>query len=523
MNKNLCVLDGRLRVLSSLLSLGMGAAWPAHAAQPEAAGLRFVVERFNVQGSNPLPEAQTQEVLAAFMGEQQGMAALQAAAKALEAALRQAGHGLYTVVLPPQEVSGSVQLRVVPRPLQGVAATEGADVAAVRSALPPLEDGVTPNLLALARALALANENPARQLGVRFAEAVAGGVSAFVDVQRGQPWSLSLRADNSGGDQPAPSRLSTTLTHANLWGLDHVATLSYTGSPEAWAAIRQYGLQYKLPAYRWAGSWQAYYFHSSSSTGKVADFFNVSGSGHFAGLSYTQHLLPKGDWRPSLQLAVDDKFFGDGTAFNGSPIGNDVRSRPLSLTAAARFEGQGVRGGLSLSLVTNLPGGRRGDDLSYAAVRAGAVSSWTLGRVNGDLSWPFGQGYALVARGSAQWTEHPLIGGEQFGLGGADSVRALETRQVMGDAGYQGSAELWVPSDVPGMTLLGFVDGGRVLRRQAVAATTAAENTAAAGVGVRWQLRPNASLSVDYARLVNGVTGTPTGHDRVCASAAVQF
>ena len=43
MNKNLCVLDGRLRVLSALLSLGMGAAWPAHAAQPEAAGLRFVV------------------------------------------------------------------------------------------------------------------------------------------------------------------------------------------------------------------------------------------------------------------------------------------------------------------------------------------------------------------------------------------------------------------------------------------------------------------------------------------------
>ena len=79
---------------------------------------------------------------------------------------------------------------------------------------------------------------------------------------------------------------------------------------------------YKAPIYPWSGSLSAYWFHSSVNSGTVADLFSVSGSGRFVGLSYAQHLLPQSEWRPTLQIGIDDKKFDDGTAFNGQPIGS---------------------------------------------------------------------------------------------------------------------------------------------------------------------------------------------------------
>jgi len=486
----------------------------------------FTVERFKVLGCNPLSTKATDQALAPYLGEQQGIDQLQAAAKALEAALQQAGFGLYTVVLPPQDIAGSVRLQVQSRPVASIrAGDDGASLPAVRRALPNLTEGQTPNLLDLARSLELANENPARQLAVRFAESAVkpGGVDAQVDVQASSPWSATVHVDNSGGDQPAPSRLAATLTHANLWGLDHVATLSYTGSPEAWAAIHQYGLFYKAPIYPWAGSLSGYAFHSSSNSGPVATYFNVSGSGDFYGLSYKQLLLAEGDWRSSIQVGVDDKLFSDSSQFSGKAIGVDVRSRPISLGLTILKDTATSKASVSVSYVRNMESGDGNSDGAYAAARAGATSHWDLWRANADLNLQLPSGYLVALRGSAQSANRPLIGGEQFGIGGQDSVRALETRQVMGDSGLQGSVEIWLPPLLEGLSVLGFLDAGHITREQPAAPTSAQEDATAVGLGLRWQFARLGSLSIDYGYLLKGVTGTPSGHERLYASVSMRF
>jgi hemolysin activation/secretion protein len=220
---------------------------------------------------------------------------------------------------------------------------------------------------------------------------------------------------------------------------------------------------------------------------------------------------------------VDDKLFSDSSEFSGKSIGTDARSRPLTLGVAMRRDEARSKANVSVSYLRNLSGGERNSDEAYAAVRGGASRNWDLWRANADLSVQLQSGFTVALRGSAQRTNQPLIGGEQFGMGGQYSVRALETRQVMGDSGLQASFEVWLPPLKNGLSVLGFVDAGHITREQPAASTTAQEDALAVGLGLRWQLSPMSSLSLDYGYLLDGVTGTPSGHERLYATLAARF
>ena len=495
--------------------------WGADSPLPE----NFQVQSFIVEGDNPLSAIVSDAVLAPFLGPSKGIEGLQAAAKALEAKLQATGYGLYTVALPPQELNGGVHLKVVPRPVAVVSVVSSDPVkdAEVRRALPALREGETPNIHGLARSLELANENSARQMTVSFSQsAIPGSVDAKIDVQKRSPWSASMRLDNSGNEQPAKSRLSTALSCANFLGYDQSVTVSYITSPEAWSDVKQYGGFYKVPIYPLAGSFSGYWFHSSVNSGTVADLFNISGSGRFYGVSYTQHLLAIKDWQPTLEAGIDDKVFGDDSTFFGRRFGGDVRSRPLTLAFAARKLSSLHNAGFSLSYSHNLNTGENNSTEAYAGTRLGAKRDWSAWRASADFSWQFQSRFILAARTTAQWSTQPLIGGEQFGFGGQDSVRALETRQVLGDSGAQASVELWLPSWRK-FALLGFLDGGSVSRQKSAPGTKSTEDALAVGLGLRGQVFSHASISIDYGHLLDGVSGVSRGSHRLYAALGVQF
>src|SRR5688572_26883506 len=70
--------------------------------------LRFTVKQFQIAGQNPLAADTTQEILQPYTGEHLGLEGLQAAADALEQALRQNGYSFHRVVLPPQTLQKEV-------------------------------------------------------------------------------------------------------------------------------------------------------------------------------------------------------------------------------------------------------------------------------------------------------------------------------------------------------------------------------------------------------------------------------
>lgn len=489
-------------------------------------GPRFAVTGYSVEGDNPLSVADTQSLLASYTGEALTLDRLQSAANALETALRDRGFSFLRVVIPPQDAQGVITLRVLAFKLNAVnvSGNQHFDTANILASLPALRSGTTPNLREIARAQALANDHPSKQVSVTLQQGKAPDtVDAAVRVEDSKPLQFFASLDNSGTKQSGHTRLGVGVSHSNLFNRDHALTATYTTSPDGHVDdLAQYGFYYRAPVYEWGGALSAYYTKSETDSGVVANFFNVSGSGEFYGLRWTHRLLSFGSYSHAAEIGVENRFFGNDVLFSGVPIGTDVRSRPLLLRYTGRLDGAdyGMRG--YLEFARNLGGGGSNNDVAYAANRAGATAGWQAWRYGIDGSKALGN-WAVSARLRGQVSGDALIPGEQFGLGGANGVRGFEEREGTGDQGLLGSIELMSPQIAEGLRLLAFTDAGQVRNHQAGAGINAREGESSAGVGMRYQWRRNLTLAVDWAQVLNGA-GTTNKHDnRVHAVLAVRY
>jgi len=152
--------------------------------------------------------------------------------------------------------------------------------------------------------------------------------------------------------------------------------------------------------------------------------------------------------------------------------------------------------GANLSLIHNLGlGGRYGSDANFEAVRAGAKRRYTSLRLNlfGGMALP--QQWALQGRLNSQVSGDALVSGEQFGLGGANSVRGYEEREVLGDSGLSASVELYAPDmakrfseSLGSLRALAFVDGGKVRNQRGMPCRNVQVSCGLASVGLGLRL-----------------------------------
>jgi hemolysin activation/secretion protein len=506
-------------LLASVLMLDT----PAYA---QDSGPRFAVTGYAVTGENPFSAADTQALLEPFTGEAVTLDRLQSAAAALETALKERGFNFLRVVIPPQDAQGVITLRVLAFKLNAVnvSGNQHFDTANIRASLPALQSGVTPNLREIARAQALANDHPSKQVSVTIQQGkVPDTVDAALKVEDSKPLQFFASLDNSGTKQSGHTRLGVGVSHSNLFNRDHSVTATYTTSPDGHVSdLQQYGLYYRAPFYSLGGALSAYYTKSDTNTGVVANFFNVSGSGEFMGVRWTHRLLPLGSYSHAAEIGLEDRFFGNGTTFNNVPIGTDVRSRPLLLRYTGRLDGAAYALAGNLEFASNLSGGSGNNDRAYTANRAGADSGWQAWRYALQGSRALGT-WTLNAKLRGQASGDALIPGEQFGLGGANGVRGLEEREGTGDQGLLGSVELMSPQIAQGLRVLVFSDAGQVRSHQAGAGINAREGASSAGAGLRYQWRRNLSVVLDWAQVLNGA-GTTNKHDnRVHASLSLRF
>src|SRR3990172_9952441 len=132
-----------------------------------AESLLLEVKQFVVEGENPLSDQETQAILAPHLGKNKSLTTLEAAAIALENALRDKGFAFHRVIVPAQRpVAGEVKLRILQFPLAqvSVAGNQHFSNENVLNSLPALEAGKPPQVKELARQLSLADEHPAKRL-----------------------------------------------------------------------------------------------------------------------------------------------------------------------------------------------------------------------------------------------------------------------------------------------------------------------------------------------------------------------
>lgn len=512
------------------------------AAQPQTVSVSAV----RVEGNTLLPESVLRALTAGVAGTEQSLAGLNALAARIQHAYRDAGYGGVVAYIPPQEqeqererAQGQVLVRVVEGKVARIRVTGNGhfDTANVRAGLPHLREGATPQVAAIDGDIQLTNHNPAKRVNVSLgAGSKPGDIDAEVRVRDSSPLQLLAGYNNTGTSNTGRHRLSAGITHANLFGRDHVGTLQYQSSPGHPDRVRIFSAGYRVPLYARAASIDAFVAHSTVSNGTTATTagpLTFTGRGTIAGLRANRHLRRLGEYDHYFTFGVDWRDYDDDCAigdFGAAGCGSaaaDVTTLPLLVSYTGQKQGERLAWGVNAALMANAGGS---GESRFEQARPGAKRHYLIARFAGFFETPAAAGFALNARLDLQYSPHRLIAAEKHGVGGAGSVRGYAERETAGDSGLSVRLEALAgafESDM-GARLRPylFVDHGRAWNRgdmpcRELAATSC--RLTGAGFGARLAVKKSASANLDVGRALERGTGTAAGEVRAHASLQLVF
>ena len=528
-------------------------AAPAHAqapqkpaaAKPAAApdGPRFEIRRYVFDGATLVSQQELEAATAPYTGKQRGFGDVQRALEVIERTYSAGGWSAVQVVLPEQELErGEVRFQIIEAKV-GRVIVEGNkffDEANIRASIPSLAPGRAPNINQISRNLRIANESPAKQITVLLRGGQEEGmVDAVARVADESPVRASVTVDTTGNDETGRLRVGLGYQNSNVYGRDHILTLQYVGAPHRDThpnAIVPFpgkqvfiiGAGYRIPLY---GSGDTLDFSVGSSTvnsGTIGELFTISGAGGIMGARYTRNFNKIGDYEHRMVFSLDHRgFHNKGVRALGGTVQliPDVTTHPVGVLYSGVLRRQDSESGFSLGFSQNFPGGNDGRGASdgndnpgpgsgFCGSRSSTVSDhfecanarffvwrWALSHVT--LIGEDWQGRFAM---NGQLTRDMLVTGEQFGLGGAESVRGFREREISNDSGYRGTFELYTAdwgskTGIAGARARGvlFVDWGGVKRNRPHPGDIHATHVGSYGAGVRFSRGTNLSLRVDYA------------------------
>ncbi len=502
------------------ISVLFAASRMALAEDADAGTLQFDIRHFEIQGSRMLAQDEAHALLAPYAGKQKNFADIMDALQALESAYHARGYKLVRIDLPEQDLSrGVVSLEVIETRI-GKVTIEGNqrfDDINIRQSLPALQEGTTPNLDQISRSLKLANENPSKKTVLAMkASDKDDEVDAALTVSEESIWRTNINLSNSGTSQTGRTYAGVVLQDANLFGRDHVASLQYTTTLEHPDQVAIYGLGYRLPLYASGDSVDVFHTYSDVNAGTVtAGALNlaVSGKGQVFGARYNFTLAPVGAYRSKLVLGFDYKAFANNVLLQGTDLGNDITVHPLSIGYEGSWVQTSGTASLALTALRNIPGGSNGGTADFIAARSGANADYAVMRASGAMTRQFPAGWQMNIAVNGQYTRDALVPGEQFGAGGATSVRGFDERKATNDNGLSANLELHAPSRSAGSDTvwraLAFFDAAHLWRNQALAGETSDTGISSVGVGARLQGSKHWSAQADYGHVLQ--TGALTG------------
>jgi hemolysin activation/secretion protein len=163
--------------------------------------------------------------------------------------------------------------------------------------------------------------------------------------------------------------------------------------------------------------------------------------------------------------------------------------------------------------------------------RQAVTDDYTILRYGFNFARQFRNEWQMRVGFNGQYTSHALISGEQFGLGGPDSVRGYQLREVSNDRGHSAQAELYTPdfakklglSDSYKTRALAFYDWGVAQRNKALPGDIVRDSIASIGLGVRFSYGKMVNLRFDLAQILQETASRQVNDLRLTGSLAVVF
>ena len=493
----------------------------------------FDIRGYKIKGNTLLSVDTLKDSIKQFTGMKKTFSDVQHALESLENSYQKAGFGMVQVYLPEQELNKGIIVFNVIEPKIDTLTVQGANhfnLANIQKSIVSIKKEQTPNTKIIAKNLLLINENPAKKTTVQFlASEEEGKLNAIINVNDKDPSSYSLSLDNTGTESTGEYRIGLSYQHANITNQDDVLNFQYTTS-EKTQALSAYSLGYHLPLYQLNSSFDAFAGYSKIDSGVIQDLYRVSGKGIVFGMRLNQLLNKHNNYSHRLTYGFDYKSYDvDAVQLSGGgSIIPDIKVKPLSLTYSGQWASSAKATGFNLQVHYNAFATSK-DNIEFNNSRTGAKPNYLIFRYGIEHARTFSKTWQLRVALTGQQTSDALISGEQFGAGGATSVRGYNERDITNDKGLQITTEIYTPNYAHVFNLNGdmrgliFYDMGQVSRNLAQPGETTSSEISSYGLGFRLNRNNNLTFKLDFALPLKSTTTQKSGETKIHTALKYDF
>ncbi len=504
---------------------------------------KFEIQQFKIEGNTLLSSDAVDKLVAPYTGKSRDFGDVQRALEALQDAYQKMGYNSVQVLLPEQELDqGIVKLRVVEQRIGSISVENNQfyDRDNILRTVPSIQPGTLPNLKKVQKSLKVANENPSKQTAILFkdSEKDETAIDATVKVIDEKPWKAFLTLDNTGSRETGHSRIGFGYQNYNLFNRDHRITLQYVTNlhfPNNYFnsdhRVNIVGGAYTIPFYEWGDSLDLLAGYSDINAAAPQQLSSVGlsiiGKGLVWGVHYNHNFDKIDDYDHKLTAGLDYRAYRSDFIISNNNLTPHVTALPWSLTYSGLWQQEtqqlAFNFGGSWNLTPEWASHGGADDFGSpsAGSQCGAnnnsycaenyFSKYNFGF---DYTHPFAKTWFYHVAVSGQLAGDHLIPGEQFRIGGMDSVRGWHESVISGDKGYRFSIEAISPdfggkiSSKVGLHGLVFFDKGHVNNNHGIDGTPAAigsdKTIASVGAGLRYNYGKDIVARFDYAYVVDG-------------------
>jgi hemolysin activation/secretion protein len=457
--------------------------------------------------------------LAARIGKPLSLKDLNAVAAEIVTTSRAAGRPVVDVVVPEQDITDGVVRLVLVEGKLGKVRVEGERRAVVAERVPGqvrLRQGEPIVADSLLDDVDWINRrSPFRRFEALFEKGQLPGETDVVLQRSGTRYPLRVYSsfENTGSRTTGDDRIVAGFNWGDAFGLgkDHQLGYQFTTDDE-FRRFHAHGITYSVPL-----PWRHIASMSGTWSRQEPDFddarFESVGESWQVSGRYEIPLRKRQDrsLSQSVVLGVDVKRSNNNLEFGGEQV-FDRASQTVQFQVEYRFDKTSNLGTTegSAALVVS-PGylASDNDEAAYDEARRGAEPRYAYLTTSLGHTFTLGRGFDLSARLSAQLSTGPLLSSEQFGIGGADTVRGYAERELNADNGVLASIELLMPEVSP-LKLAGFqkfndslrpfvfFDAGAGWNYQGDDATPSSVHAISAGPGVRYRVSDYGSVDVAY-------------------------
>jgi hemolysin activation/secretion protein len=402
------------------------------------------VERFKFTGYTVLSLGTLQSIVAPYEGKELTMAQIKDICLLISREYREQGYLLAWAYVPPQEVrDGVVEIAIVEGKVDRIVVGGNKHYSRdfVSKHLGPLEGQPILSMDSLERALLILNDYPKMHAEATLKPGRDPGTTDIhIQVEDEYPIQYGFDYDNFGTESVSEHRMGFSVDFLNLWYMGHEVSIRAVVGAEV--ENLQYGrIEYRMPVGANGFRINAMIgYMNYQATGGLFDVIEPNGEGPIYSLSASYPILKSretvvtieaGFSGRDIQQRVNDfrqSYDHIRSIFAGASLDlSDHLAGRTVLSAQMRYGLGEFMGGTMEDDEPSRPGASNEFSKFYASVM----------RIQRIVS-----GLFVIVKGTGQLTSDPLLASEQFGLGGAESVRGFPSYDYAGDWGYTASIEL---------------------------------------------------------------------------------